>query len=349
MFESLPLAALLAIFLVAAGVVWGAGIKLTDTTDVLSTRLHLGQALGAMLFLAFATNLPEVAIAVAGGVSGHPEIVTGNILGGIAIQTLVLVLLDVVAGEKSGRPLTYTAASLVLAVEGLLVIALLAAVVMASQLPSSISLLRIHPGSLVIVVLWLIGLWMVRRARTQLPWQDDRDDVASVQDRSEDEQSVRMSLRRAVLLFAGAATVTLLGGVALEQSSEAIAKQLGMSNIVFGATALAAATALPEVSTGIASVRLGDSRLAISDILGGNAFLPSLFFLTSFVSGSPVLPGARPPDLYLTGLALLLSAIVVVGLIFRPRRQILRMGTDSLAILVLYVIGIIGLLFVPSG
>jgi cation:H+ antiporter len=349
MFESLPLAALLAIFLVAAGVVWGAGIKLTDTTDVLSTRLHLGQALGAMLFLAFATNLPEVAIAVAGGVSGHPEIVTGNILGGIAIQTLVLVLLDVVAGEKSGRPLTYTAASLVLAVEGLLVIALLAAVVMASQLPSSISLLRIHPGSLVIVVLWLIGLWMVSRARTQLPWKDDRDDEASEQDRSEDEQSVRMSLRRAVLLFAGAATVTLLGGVALEQSSEAIAKQLGMSNIVFGATALAAATALPEVSTGIASVRLGDSRLAISDILGGNAFLPSLFFLTSFVSGAPVLPGARPPDLYLTGLALLLSAIVVVGLIFRPRRQILRMGTDSLAILVLYGIGIIGRLFVPSG
>ena len=62
-----------------------------------------------------------------------------------------------------------------------------------------------------------------------------------------------------------------------------------------------------------------------------------------------MLPGARPPDLYLTGLALLLSAIVVIGLIFRPRRQILRMGTDSLAILVLYVIGIIGLLFVPSG
>lgn len=349
MFESLPLIALVAIFLVAAGVVWGAGIKLTDTTDVLSTRLHLGQALGAMLFLAFATNLPEVAIAVAGGLSGHPEIVTGNILGGIAIQILVLVLLDVVAGEKSGRPLTYKAASLVLAIEGLLVIALLAVVVMASQLPSSVSVLRIHPGSLLIVVFWLVGLWMVGRARTQLPWQDDRDQEANEQDRSDDEERVGMGLRHAIVLFAAAAAVTLLGGVALEQSSEAIAKQLGMSNIVFGATALAAATALPEISTGVASVQLGDTRLAVSDILGGNAFLPSLFFVTSIAAGSPVLPGARPPDLYLTGLALLLSAIVVAGLIFRPERQILRMGTDSLAILVLYVIGIIGLPFVPSG
>ncbi|HET8587236.1 MAG TPA: sodium:calcium antiporter, partial [Candidatus Limnocylindria bacterium] len=222
MFQSLPLLALIGIFLVAAAVVWGAGVRLTDSTDVLSSRLHLGQALGGMLFLAFATNLPEIAIAVAGGVSGHPEIVTGNILGGIAIQTVVLVLLDIVAGQQSGRPLTYKAASLVLAIEGLLVIALLAAVVMASQLPSSVSVLRVHPESLAIVVLWIIGLLMVSKARRELPWQDDRDEEADEQDRSDDEQSVAMGLRRAILLFAGAAAVTLVGGVALEQSSEAI-------------------------------------------------------------------------------------------------------------------------------
>jgi hypothetical protein len=37
---------LLVIFLGCAAAIWIAGIKLSDTTDVLSERLHLGSALG---------------------------------------------------------------------------------------------------------------------------------------------------------------------------------------------------------------------------------------------------------------------------------------------------------------
>jgi cation:H+ antiporter len=348
MLEDLPLVALAAIFLVGAGVVWAAGTKLTDATDALSARLHLGEALGGLILLAIATNLPEIAIAVAAGLSGNLEIVTGNILGGIAIQTVVLVVLDVVAGQKSGRPLTNRAASLVLAIEGLLVLALLSVVVMGAQLPGSVELARIRPGPLVIVTLWLIGLWLVDHARDGLPWADDEADKRGI-DRDAGQAKVDMSIKRAATVFGVAAGLTLLAGVALEQSSEAIAAQLGLSNVVFGATVLAAATALPEVSTGISSVRLGDSQLAVSDILGGNAFLPTLFFVASVISGQAVLSGAKPADLYLTGLAGLLTVVVVIGLVFRPRKQILRMGIDSLAILALYVIGIGGLLLVASA
>ena len=47
---SLPVLFLL--FLVAAGAIWVAGIQLSNQTDVLSTRLHLGQALGGLVLLA---------------------------------------------------------------------------------------------------------------------------------------------------------------------------------------------------------------------------------------------------------------------------------------------------------
>jgi cation:H+ antiporter len=61
----------------------------------------------------------------------------GNILGGIAIQTVVLVALDAV-GVRGSRPLTYRAASLVLVLEGALVVAVLAIVIGGTQLSATL-------------------------------------------------------------------------------------------------------------------------------------------------------------------------------------------------------------------
>jgi cation:H+ antiporter len=119
--------------------------------------------------------------------------------------------------------------------------------------------------------------------------------------------------------------------------------------VIFGATILAAATALPEVSTGITSARKGDYQLAVSDIFGGNAFLPVLFLMASLLSGKAVLPQAHDTDIYLTGLGILLTVVYLCGLIFRPRRRVLHMGVDSLAVLVLYAIGMTGLIAVAHG
>jgi cation:H+ antiporter len=158
----------------------------------------------------------------------------------------------------------------------------------------------------------------------------------------------KMSLVRAAAVFAFAGAVTLGAGVVLERSGERIATHLGLSGVVFGATILAAATALPELSTGVRSVRLGDYQLAVSDIFGGNAFLPVLFLVASLLSGSAVLPQAQPTDIYLTALAIVLTVVYAGGLIMRPHRQVLRMGIDSLVVLVLYAGGIAGLIAVAN-
>jgi cation:H+ antiporter len=158
----------------------------------------------------------------------------------------------------------------------------------------------------------------------------------------------KMSLARAATVFTMAAAVTLVAGIVLERAGERIASHVGLSGVIFGATILAAATALPEVSTGIASVKLGDYQLAVSDIFGGNAFLPVLFLLASVLSGAAVLPQAQPTDIYLTALGIVLTVVYGWGLITRPHRQMLRMGMDSLTVLVLYAAGIAGLIAVTN-
>jgi cation:H+ antiporter len=112
---------------------------------------------------------------------------------------------------------------------------------------------------------------------------------------------------------------------------------------VFGATVLAASTSLPELSTGLASIKLGDRSLAFSDIFGGNAFLPVLFLIADLAGGTPALPQAHASDIWIAILGLVLTAIYIVGLVLRRGRSVWRLGPDSLLAIIIYGVGIIGL------
>lgn len=327
---------LVAVFVASAGVIWVAGIRLSNATDAFDARLGLGSALGGLIILSIATDLPEAAITVSAATSGHLDLAVGNLLGGIAAQTLVLAAFDARLG--SSTTLTSAAGSLLLVIEGLVVIAVTVAAIMTAQLPASTNLGGLSPGTAAVVVLWLGGLFVVARSRRALSRK------------AEDAPSERRalpwqgrSLGLVLAAFAAAALFTLVAGVAIEESGSELATRLGLGGAIFGATILAFATALPELSTGIAAVRLGDNELAISDIFGGNAFLPVLFVVADLVSGTPALPSAQKTDVWIAGLGVLLTAIYVVGLVTRPQRTHARLGIDSLVALGVYVLGVIGL------
>jgi cation:H+ antiporter len=344
------IALLAAGFAAASAAVWAAGTRLSRATDVLSTRFRLGEALGGAILLAIATNLPEIAIVTTAAFAHNLGIATGNILGGIAIQTVVLALLDRFGVRDA--PLSYRAASLQLVVEGALVVALLAIVVDGTRLQPGAIYLRLTAPAVLIAVVWLAGLWLVDRAQDGLPWHESGNPPDGQEHPRGHKTAVverqGPSTRRAALEFAVAAGVTLAGGVALERLSESISTRVGLSGVLFGATVLAAATALPEISTGLESLKLGDYQLAVSDIFGGNAFLPVLFLPATLISGDAVLPQAHASDVYLTALAILLTVVYMAGLLFRPRRQWARFGPDSIAVVALYALGIVGLAFVAQ-
>src|SRR5919201_2198836 len=159
MFGSLPLVANVGIFVAGAAAVWIAGIKLSDSSDVLSQRLGLGEALGGLILLAIATNLPEIAITVSAALAHNLGIAIGNILGGIAIQTVVLAVLDALGSPR--EPLTYRGSSLQLVLEAGLVVALLVLVIMGSRMSADVIWARLTPATVLIVLFWVAGLWLV--------------------------------------------------------------------------------------------------------------------------------------------------------------------------------------------
>lgn len=354
-FASLSLPMLLVVFVAAAVAIWIAGIKLSNTTDILSVRFGFGEAMGGLIILAIVTNLPEIAIVTGAALQNKMEIAVGNILGGIAIQTVVLVLLDIF-GLGKANSLTYKAASLVLVLEGCLVTAVLSLVIAGHELPAKAIFLRVTPPGLLIFIFWISGIILISKARTRLPWianftvPGGQKEKHGHSRKKKDDQAKLKHQRtpKIIFIFVISSIVTLVAGLVLERSGDAIATHIGMQGVLFGATILAAATALPEISTGLAAVKLKDYQMAVSDIFGGNAFLPVLFLFAELFSGQAILPTAQKTDIYLTGLAMLLTIVYVWGLLFRPRYQILRMGVDSFIVLTLYIVGIAGLFIVAQ-
>ena len=73
-----------------------------------------------------------------------------------------------------------------------------------------------------------------------------------------------------------------------------------------------------------------------------------VLLLATLVSGRATLPNARHSDLYPTTLGILLTIIYMAGLLFRPAREHARLSANSIVAMTIYVIGVAGLVFLPS-
>ncbi len=343
---------LVIVFVAAAAATWIAGKTLSKTTDVLDLRLNLGEELGGLLLLSVAGSLPELAITVSAAASGHLGLAAGNLIGGIAMQTMVLVICDFVVGRQ--RPLTFLVGALSPVLEGLLVVLVVSGVLMGSLLKPSTAIGGVvSPASIGIVVVWLLGVFVINKVRKSPRWSITME--GSHRGRRHRREVVpdqphpfaSRSTAQVAGLFGIACAVTLAMGVLLETSGNTIADRAGVNGVVFGATVLAGATALPELSSGIAAVRLGDNALALGDIFGGNAFQLCLFLVADLVAGTPVLPEAGNLNAWLASLGVGLTAIYAMGVIIRPLRCWARLGPDSILAIVLFAVGIAGLFVVP--
>ena len=347
---SLSSALLVGIFAAAAIATWVAGMQLSRSTDVLDRKFGLGEALGGMILLAIAGSLPEVAITVSAAAKGNLGLAAGNLIGGIAIQTMVLVVCD--AAVRGKRPLAFMVGSLIPVLEATLVVVVAGGVLMGALLPEHTKLGPLSPASVAIVVLWVGGIFVINRVRSGPQWSvtmpgsnpgRPHHRVAS----KHPAAPPPLHPDRAVVLFGVASVVTLGAGVLLELSGNELANRAGVNGVIFGATVLAVATALPEISSGIAAVRIGDHQLAMGDIFGGNAFQICLFVLADLVAGKPVLPAAGRLNSWLAALGVVLTVVFAAGIIARPQRRRWRLGADSWTALVVFALGMAGLFVLP--
>ena len=311
------------VLLAGGAAVWRAGTTLSRDADALAATSRLGRAFIGVVVLGVATSLPEIATTVTAGVLGNAQLATGNLMGGVALQMVVLVLADALC---PGRPLMSLVTRRVIAVQHLALLVLLALAVAGMLLPDPLTVLSIGLWPLVLVVVFVLTLLVVQRVQ---PAGEPEEDA--------DERPERPPWWR----FAAAGAVILVAGWAIARSADELSRSGPLNATFLGAVLVALATSLPEVSTVVGAVRARSYDLAVSNILGTNGLEVALLALAdaSYREGA-LLAVATRADVLLAALAALITAIYLVAVLVRPRRTVLGVGYASAAVLVTYLAGV---------
>jgi cation:H+ antiporter len=326
----------LALFVVMSAFIVGAGVLLARSGDRIADRTGLGGLLIGMVLVAAATSLPEIAVAVSAVVEGSPDLAIGNLLGSNMANMALLALVDLLwrggVWHRVGSGHARTAA---------VGIALTSVVVLAILQPFGLAIGWVGIESIIVFVGFIsLIAWTRRSESTDVPVQKQVDDpIARPMASGTDTGSMLRDLRPELMKFALAAIIILVSAPVLVVAANGIADESGLGETFVGASFLAFATSLPELSTALAALRIGAFELAVGSLLGSNAFNMAIVLLVDIVyTEGPILVDVASIESFVGTGAILLMAIVLAGIISGARTRISRLEPSSVMALVVYAL-----------
>jgi cation:H+ antiporter len=332
----------LAIFVLAAGIVWYAGSHISGYADGITNQTGLDEAFVGLLFLALATETPEIGTTITAAARGNGNLALGNLFGGVVMQTAILAVVDLTILRGA---LTFFTPRPVLLLQGILLTLLLALTLAAVSAGELFTFYGVGLWTLFLFGAYVLSLYLSHRYQGRERWHPDPpvEDILHESATERDGEPIRRaykewSLRRLILFFIGGSFVILAAGMVLARVGETLAEQTGLGATFVGATLLAIATSLPELSTAIAATRLGNYSMAISNIFGSNAIMVALLLLADlFYRQGPILTAVDPAATFTVAMGIVVTSAYLIGLVERRDQVILRMGIDSVAVLIFYV------------
>jgi cation:H+ antiporter len=338
---SLPVNLLL--FCVFAAIIGFAGTRLTFLADRISEQYRISRSSIGLVFLAFATSLPEVATTLSGAVSQNQSLVLNNLFGGIALQTAILGIADgFTRGAISNYPRKADHA-----LEAVVLVALLSVVLIVLFVGEHTGLFHIGFGSLLISLAYIGAIWLLRKTSANDHWVPvDLSDIterstASSAAKSEQQSEGMLAAEKLIGQTILCCVAILVAGIALVANAENIALKSGLGDSFVGVTLLAGATSLPELTTTIAAVRMGAYTLAISNIFGSNLIMLALLLPADLLYlRGPILHDADGAELLAIATGILVTAVYIAGLLIRRKPRIGSYGVDSFVVIVVYLLSV---------
>ena len=310
------LAVALIVFVGCACVVVFCGAKLAVYGDVLATLTGWGRLFVGSLLMAFATSLPELSANVSAVRLDppNPELALGDILGSNMLNIFILAAVALGFGAK--RFMERVAPE-----QGYLIVAasvMTGLALLLGGLGISVSLWEVGLSSVVLIVVFIIGMWLVYKTRPQ--------------DGNEYESEPLMGLSRAWTLFGLVAAGVLVSGFFLAWSADQITEITGIASSTLGILLVALVTSMPEISSTIAAARMGAADLGVAGLYGSCAFNISILFYSDIFFRDGIVVNHMQSGHFVAGGVAVGMMLLGLGLVLAHRRlrQVVAVGVLGL-------------------
>ena len=324
----MSLAWLLLQFALCAVLIARAGYMLSVSADALAQAYGWGRGWVGLALLATVTSLPELACGISAvAVVGEPNLAVGNALGACVVNLLFLAVVDAMQRQQplyqEASPTHLLSAGFGVVMLGFVALSLLTA----REIPALLHVGVYSPG---LLLLYLLALKAVHS-------HEHRDSAAIAHQTTEvvagqptttagsNAAGAWANRHREWRRFAAASLVVLAAGMWLPAVADRLAPALGLSASFVGTVLMAFVTTLPEIAVTLGALRLGALDMAIGNLLGSNLFNVAVLAVDDlFYMRGPLLSEVSTVHTGTAVTALVMSGLVIVGLVMRPKGQVLR-------------------------
>lgn len=314
-----------------AAVLTVAGARLSRNGDIIADKTGISGSWVGLVLLAGVTSLPELVTGLSAvAAAGAPNIAVGDVLGSCVFNLTILAVVDFLHREES----VYRRASqghILSAGFGVILVGFAGLNVLLAQKGVALSFGHVGAYTPIFLVLYLVAVRAV--------FDYEREQVVD-HAAGESSRYPEVTLRQAVAGYAAAALAVLAAGSWLPFVGVDLAQAMGWHKTFVGTLFVAAATSLPELVVTIAAVRIGAVDMAIANLLGSNLFNIAILALDdiAFLPG-PLLSHVSPMHAVSAASAAVMTGMVVVALVYRPRARLFRtVGWASLGLLAVYLL-----------
>jgi len=315
------------VFLISAGSVVFFGIRLAVYGDALASLTGWGRLFVGSVLVALATSLPELStnISAVRLDPPNPALAVGNVMGANMLNMFNISLVALMFGGKKFlekvAPEQGVLAALAILLTGL--------AVLFGAIKMEISLWHIGLSSLLLIVVFLVGMRIVYV--TKPAEQGSSDD---------DPETGGMTLKRAWIMFLSVSLGVVIAGFFLAWSTDRIADITGVASSTLGIIAVSLVTTMPEMSSAIAAARMGAADLGVAGLFGSNAFnVTILFFADPFYRGGILGNQTEPAHFIAGGMAVVLMAVVLVVILARNRLKAPLVAAVLALVILAYIAG----------